>query len=137
MNASTDWYLAPAAAIDQDAVTQAEARQAVLTKPPGALGRLESLAVRLAGMQGRVKPMLERIAITVFAADQDEIVPSRVAAETLVSGIPGARLRRIPDAGHLLLPFLAEELLAWASAPDGAAEERPEGPGEGDVRQDA
>ena len=69
MNASTDWCLAPAAAIDQDAIAQAEARQGALTKPPGSLGRLESLAIRLAGMQGRVRPALDRIGITVFAAD--------------------------------------------------------------------
>lgn len=69
MSASNDWYLAPAAAIDQAALAEAEARQAVLTKPPGALGRLETLAIRLAGMQGRVKPLLDRIDITVFAAD--------------------------------------------------------------------
>ena len=50
MNASTDWYLAPAAAIDQAAIAEAEARQAVLTKPPGALGRLESLAKAVAGL---------------------------------------------------------------------------------------
>ena len=69
MSASSDWYLANAATLDQDAIAEAEARQAILTKPPGALGRLESLAIRMAGMQGQVKPVLDRIGITVFAAD--------------------------------------------------------------------
>ena len=41
-----------------DAAAQAAARDrnAQLTKPPGALGRLEDLAIWLAGWQGREKP---------------------------------------------------------------------------------
>ncbi len=63
------WMYAPAAAIDNDAINAAWARQKQLTKPPGALGQLETLAVRLAGMQGRDDPRLERLWISVFAAD--------------------------------------------------------------------
>lgn len=45
------------------------ARQSQLTKPPGSLGSLEALAVRLAALQHREKPQLEKIWISVFAAD--------------------------------------------------------------------
>ena len=69
MNLTNAWWQGPAAAIDEAASTAAEARQAVLTKPPGALGRLEAIAVRLAGLQGVVKPELERVEIVVYAAD--------------------------------------------------------------------
>ncbi|MFL1407357.1 nicotinate-nucleotide--dimethylbenzimidazole phosphoribosyltransferase [Marinobacter sp. M1N3S26] len=44
-------------------------RQAVLTKPPGSLGQLESLAVTLCALQGSDRPEMDGIAITVFAAD--------------------------------------------------------------------
>jgi nicotinate-nucleotide--dimethylbenzimidazole phosphoribosyltransferase len=44
-------------------------RQARLTKPPGSLGQLESLAVRLAALQGTGRPQAERFWISVFAAD--------------------------------------------------------------------
>lgn len=63
------WYENPVAAIDEDIIAEANARQAVLTKPPGALGVLESLAVRFAGWQGRVCPVLNRTHIVVFAGD--------------------------------------------------------------------
>ena len=63
------WYNAAAASPDVEARRLAEARQAILTKPPGALGRLESLAIRLAGLQGRVDPSMEQIDIAVFVAD--------------------------------------------------------------------
>ena len=69
MNQSVEWCFVPAANLDSDALAEAEARQTVLTKPPGALGRLESLAIRLAGMQGRVKPVIDAVQIVVFAAD--------------------------------------------------------------------
>jgi nicotinate-nucleotide--dimethylbenzimidazole phosphoribosyltransferase len=44
-------------------------RQAELTKPAGALGRLEALAVQLAGLQHRERPTAERVPIIIFAGD--------------------------------------------------------------------
>ena len=64
-----DWINNPAKVLDRTAEQQALARQNQLTKPPGALGRLEELAVRLAAMQGKVNPVIEQVAIVVFAAD--------------------------------------------------------------------
>ncbi len=51
------------------AVAAAQARQGQLTKPPGSLGRLEDLAVWLAGWQGREKPGVERPQILIFAGN--------------------------------------------------------------------
>lgn len=67
--AALDWLRRPAARADADARAAAEAHQAQLTKPPGALGRLEELAVRLAALQRRPRPSAERVRIAVFAAD--------------------------------------------------------------------
>ena len=54
---------------DQEALRIARERQAVLTKPPGALGRLEEIAEWLAAWQGRHPPRTERVQIIVFAAN--------------------------------------------------------------------
>ena len=54
---------------DSRAADAAAARQQGLTKPPGSLGRLEELAVWLARWQGRAKPRLDRVAISVFAGN--------------------------------------------------------------------
>jgi nicotinate-nucleotide--dimethylbenzimidazole phosphoribosyltransferase len=43
-------------------------RQARLTKPPGSLGRLESLVAWLARWQGRAMPRLEAVEVVIFAA---------------------------------------------------------------------
>ncbi len=44
-------------------------RQNQLTKPPGSLGRLEQIAVQLAAMQGVDRPEINKVLITIFAAD--------------------------------------------------------------------
>ena len=48
---------------------EALAHQNQLTKPPGALGRLEELAVFLASWQGQVKPSLTTAQAVVFAGN--------------------------------------------------------------------
>ena len=89
---SLDWLVSPAKPLDQAALDAARARQGQLTKPPGSLGMLEDIAVRLAGMQGREKPELEKVRIVVFAADHG------VAAEG-VSAFPQA------VTGQMILNF--------------------------------
>ena len=55
---------------DEHARAEALARQGRLTKPTGALGRLEDLSVWLAGVQGVCPPRpLERVRVVVFAGD--------------------------------------------------------------------
>lgn len=61
--------LAGAPGPDLVAAEAARARQGQLTKPPGSLGRLEDLAVWLAGWQGREKPGVERPQILIFAGN--------------------------------------------------------------------
>jgi nicotinate-nucleotide--dimethylbenzimidazole phosphoribosyltransferase len=61
--------LAALPGFDRQAVERARARDAVLTKPPGALGRLEYLAEWLAGWQGRAVPELDLVQIAVFAGN--------------------------------------------------------------------
>ena len=58
-------------AFDQAAADQARARQSQLTKPAGALGRLEALSIQLAGMTGRSRLAFAHKAVILMAADQD------------------------------------------------------------------
>ncbi len=96
----------PVAVPDPDAVEQARHRQRTLTKPPGSLGRLEALAVWFAARQGRVQPALDRVQITVFAADHG------VAAEG-VSAFPQSvtvEMLRNFAAGGAAIAVLARAL---------------------------
>lgn len=54
---------------DSAAAQAARDRQDRLTKPPGSLGRLERLAVFMAGWQGRPDPRIERAHALVFAGN--------------------------------------------------------------------
>lgn len=54
---------------DEAAAEAAAAREALLTKPAGALGRLEELSVWLARWQGRHPPRIDRPRVAVFAGN--------------------------------------------------------------------
>ncbi len=78
-----DWISNPVQPLNRAAEAQALARQGQLTKPPGALGQLEELAVRLAAMQGVERPAIDNATIAIFAADHG-------VAEENVSAFPQA-----------------------------------------------
>ncbi len=54
---------------DAEAVAAAKARDAELTKPPGALGRLEALAIWYAGWRGDARPQITAPQVAVFAGN--------------------------------------------------------------------
>lgn len=56
-------------ALDREAMEKARKRQADLIKPPGSLGLLEEISIKIAGIQGKEKPELSRKAVIVFASD--------------------------------------------------------------------
>ena len=119
---SVEWLNGEVAAINVDAAAAAEARQGQLTKPPGSLGRLEKLAVRLAGMQGAEKPSLERVHISVFAADHG------VAAEGVSAFPQEVTVAMIANFAHggAAISVLAKSLGATLEVVDvGAANEPP------------
>lgn len=97
-------------ALDRDAEAAARARQATLTKPPGALGRLEDLSVWVSACQGMCPPrQFERPRVVVFAGDHGvtaagvSAFPSEVTAQMVANF----------DAGGAAINVLAE--LAGAS----------------------
>ena len=54
---------------DEKALKEAEERQEVLAKPTGALGDLERISIKLAGITGKVKNEVKQQAIAIFSAD--------------------------------------------------------------------
>ncbi|MBY0297790.1 MAG: nicotinate-nucleotide--dimethylbenzimidazole phosphoribosyltransferase [Methylobacterium sp.] len=75
---------------DEAAAAAAAARQAVLTKPAGSLGRLETLATWLAAWQGKAMPSLDRPLVCVFAG-------SHGVAQKSVSAYPASVNRQMLD----------------------------------------
>jgi nicotinate-nucleotide--dimethylbenzimidazole phosphoribosyltransferase len=64
---------------DDDAVAKLRQRDSQLTKPPGALGRLEEIVAWLAAWQRRATPQVERPVVAVFAGNHG-VVDQGVAA---------------------------------------------------------
>lgn len=64
---------------DDDAAAAARRRDLTLTKPQGALGRLEDIAIFIAGWQGRHPPRIDRPLAAVFAGNHG-VVAQGVAA---------------------------------------------------------
>lgn len=123
---SVEWLNNEIAAINGEAAAVAEGRQGQLTKPPGSLGRLEAIALRLAGMQGVERPSLERVHISVFAADHG------VAAEGVSAFPQEVTVAMIANFAHggAAISVLAKSLGATLEVVDvGAASEPPALPG--------
>jgi nicotinate-nucleotide--dimethylbenzimidazole phosphoribosyltransferase len=74
-----EWVYQPCPKTSASHREAARARQDQLTKPAGALGRLEQLAIDLAGLQHTDRPRAQRAPIIVFAGDHG-IVAQGVSA---------------------------------------------------------
>jgi nicotinate-nucleotide--dimethylbenzimidazole phosphoribosyltransferase len=61
--------VSPIEAPDEDFAARARARQRELTKPPGSLGKLESIAIRLAAIQRQDRPTSFGRRVVVFAGN--------------------------------------------------------------------
>ena len=81
--------------LDVDAISRAEARQATLTKPPGSLGRLESLSIQLAGIFGTETPTIREKVVVVAAGDHGVVsrgvtgYPQEVTAQMVMNFLAG------------------------------------------------
>ncbi|MBM4409951.1 MAG: nicotinate-nucleotide--dimethylbenzimidazole phosphoribosyltransferase [Chloroflexi bacterium] len=89
---------ATAAAIrpaDREAAARADRLQDRLTKPPGALGRMESLATRIAGITAQERPHLDRRLVVVAAGDHGvtaqgvSAFPAEVTAQMVANFLAG------------------------------------------------
>jgi len=104
--------------VDHEAREQARQHVDQLTKPLGSLGRLEELAIELAGMTGEAFPVVTPPGVLVFAADHGVAVegvsayPQEVTAQMVLNMVHGGAginvfarqigaLQKIVDVGVL------------------------------------
>jgi nicotinate-nucleotide--dimethylbenzimidazole phosphoribosyltransferase len=81
-----EWINQPLAALNDSAKEQGVERQGQLTKPPGSLGSLEAMAVRLCAMQGVDKPNVDNAQVVVFAGDHGIAAEGVSAFPQVVTG---------------------------------------------------
>jgi nicotinate-nucleotide--dimethylbenzimidazole phosphoribosyltransferase len=98
----------------EEAAAAVMERQATLTKPPGSLGRLETLAAWLAKWQNRAMPQMDKVEVLVFAGNHGVVrhgvspYPGSVTAQMVqnfarggaainqIAMVAGAALRVVP-----------------------------------------
>ncbi len=102
---------------DQEAARGARERQDTLTKPPGSLGRLEELAVFMAGWQGRSIPTLTNAQALVFAGNHGicaqgvNVYPQSVTAQMVANfEAGGAAINQLCQVAGARLSVIALDL---------------------------
>jgi nicotinate-nucleotide--dimethylbenzimidazole phosphoribosyltransferase len=98
-------------ALDQAAMADARRRQDSLTKPLGALGVLEEIACRLAGIQGNARPRIDRKYVVVAAADHGVALEGVSAYPPEVTGQMLANFLNGGAAINVLARFAGAEVL--------------------------
>lgn len=94
--AALQQYIQAIRPADRAVMDAARKRQAELAKPPGSLGALEDMSIRLAGITGQVCPKMGKCRVAVFAADNgvvDEGVSCAPRSVTLQQAINMTRRR--------------------------------------------
>ena len=79
---------------DRGAMDAARRRQAELAKPPGSLGALEDMSVRLAGVLRTARPEVRRCRVTVLAADNGVVAEGVSSAPQSVTLMQTVNLTR-------------------------------------------
>lgn len=74
-----NWWLQSVQQPNLDTKQQAEQHQLQLTKPTGALGDLEQIAITLASLQSNAHPQVNHPWITIFAGDHG-VVEENISA---------------------------------------------------------
>jgi nicotinate-nucleotide--dimethylbenzimidazole phosphoribosyltransferase len=102
-----------------EAAEAVAAREALLTKPPGSLGRLEDMVGWLALWQGRNPPRLERVDILVFAGNHGvtaqgvSAYPAEVTAQMVANFAAGGaainQLARTAGANLRVIPLALDQ----------------------------
>ncbi len=121
-----DRWIGAIGVLDAQAMEAARRRQEQLTKPRGALGRLEALSIHLAGITGQARPSVAAKEVLVMAADHG------VAAEG-VSAYPQSVTAQMVHnflAGGAAINVLARQARARVVVIDmGVATPMPDWPG--------
>lgn len=95
MGSHSHWWQHEARSLDPAIIKAATEHQNQLTKPQGSLGRLEAIAIQLAGIQNQLHPHCDKVAITVFAGDHGVVeegvsaFPQAVTGEMLKNFVSG------------------------------------------------
>ncbi len=123
------------APLDRSAMERARERLDSLTKPPGSLGVLEQISVRLAGMTKNPRPRIRRKMIFLLAADHGVVAegvsayPREVTGQMVSNFLQGGAAINVLAKHAGVEMILADLGMVSDPDPDPALLSRPIGPG--------
>lgn len=100
--------------LNEDAIEKAKARQESLAKPPGSLGGLEDISIKMAGITGNVKNKIGDSCVVVLCADNGLAEPEEGIASTPQSVTMAQTInftRRLTGVGALAESFGSDLLI--------------------------
>ena len=103
-------YIAAIRPADEAAMTAARRRQAELAKPPGSLGKLEDMAVRMAGVTGQVCPEVKKCRVAVFAADNGVVAEGVSCAPQSVTVQQAVNMTRHKTGMSALAAYFGDQV---------------------------
>lgn len=108
----------------RQAIINAKARQDSLAKPPGSLGGLEEISIRIAGMTGKEINRIGRGCVAVFCADNGVVQEGVASAPQSVTRAQTINFtRRLTGVGALARSYDSELLIVDVGVKDPIPEE--------------
>lgn len=95
---------------DREAMDAARRRQAELAKPPGSLGALEDMSIRLAGVLRTAQPEVRRCRVTVLAADNGVVAEGVSCAPQSVTVQQAVNMTRHKTGMSALAAYFGDDV---------------------------
>ena len=95
---------------DRESMDAARRRQAELAKPPGSLGVLEDMSVRLAGVLRTARPEIRRCRVTVLAADNGVVAEGVSCAPQSVTVQQAVNMTRHKTGMSALAAYFGDDV---------------------------
>ena len=95
---------------DREAMGAARRRQAELAKPPGSLGALEDMSIRLAGIRRTPRPRIDRCRVTVLAADNGVVAEGVSCAPQSVTVQQAVNMTRHKTGMSALAAYFGDQV---------------------------
>jgi len=96
---------------DEKAMAAARKRQDMLAKPPGSLGKLEDISIRLAGVTGHVKNKIERKRVIVLCADNGVEVENLSSSPRSVTAAQAVNMTKGVTGMSAIAKYFGDEVV--------------------------
>ena len=110
MESELQRLLAAVRPLDEAAMEAARSRQSRLAKPPGSLGKLEEISIRLSGITGQVRNRLDHRRILVLCADNGVVEEGVASAPQSVTAAQAVNMTRGKTGMSALASWFGDEV---------------------------